>query len=219
MMPRSGRLAYGLLMLPLDTAPIAIVAVAFALISLCYEIGFRLGRWWQDRMPGEQEGPTGMLVGALLGLMAFMLAVTMGMAADRFDARRGLVLAEANADLQAAYLQAEYLPEADTEELRALLREYAPLRGRQLGRRRGRQGRHPAVHRPPGADVGGRGQGRPERLPVRPDVIPGDYLTELVTVSESRVVTGLYARVPETDAVAVSRDSALSSRWSATAPA
>ena len=43
------------------------------------------------------------------GLMAFLLAITMGMATDRFDARRGIVLAEANA-IGNAYLQADYLP-------------------------------------------------------------------------------------------------------------
>ena len=74
----------------LDASPIPVVFVLFAIISLaCYEVGFRVGRWWQDRMPGEQEGPTDMLVGSLLALMAFLLAVTMGMASDRFDARRG----------------------------------------------------------------------------------------------------------------------------------
>ncbi len=37
-----------------------------------------------------------MLVGSLLALLAFLLAVTMGMASDRFDTRRQLVIAEAN---------------------------------------------------------------------------------------------------------------------------
>ena len=75
----------------LDPVPIPAVFVGSrSSRSLCYEVGFRIGRWWQDRMPGEQEGPTEMLVGSLLALMAFLLAVTMGMAADRFDARRGL---------------------------------------------------------------------------------------------------------------------------------
>ena len=74
----------------LDSLPPLLVFVAFALVAmLFYEAGFRLGRWWQDRTPGEQEGPTGMLVGSILALLAFLLAVTMGMAADRFDARRG----------------------------------------------------------------------------------------------------------------------------------
>ena len=51
-----------------------------------------------------------MLVGSILALLAFLLAVTMGMAADRFDARRALVLAEANA-IGTTYLRAGYLPE------------------------------------------------------------------------------------------------------------
>ena len=65
----------------LDTLPVPLVFVAFAIVTLvCYEVGFRLGRWWQVRTPGEQEGPTGMLVGSILALLAFLLAVTMGMA-------------------------------------------------------------------------------------------------------------------------------------------
>jgi hypothetical protein len=112
----------------LDSYPIAVVIVAFSVITLaCYEVGFRVGRWWQERMPGEQEGPTGVLVGALLGLMAFLLAITMGTAADRFDTRRGLVLAEANA-IGKAYQEAHYLPQPQADQLKELLREYLPLR-------------------------------------------------------------------------------------------
>jgi hypothetical protein len=112
----------------LDSLPILLVFVAFALVAmLFYEGGFRLGRWWQDRTPGEQEGPTGMLVGSILALLAFLLAVTMGMAADRFDARRAIVLAEANA-IGTAYLRAGYLPQPASDQVRELLREYVPLR-------------------------------------------------------------------------------------------
>ena len=112
----------------LDSLPILAVFGVFALISmLCYEAGFRLGRWWQDREPGEQEGPTGMLVGSILALLAFLLAVTMGMASDRFDARRAVVLQEANA-IGTTYLRAGYLPEPASSEIRQLLREYVPLR-------------------------------------------------------------------------------------------
>src|SRR6478609_9820105 len=112
----------------LDSLPILAVFGVFALISmLCYEAGFRLGRWWQDREPGEQEGPTGMLVGSILALLAFLLAVTMGMASDRFDTRRAVVLDEANA-IGTAYLRAGYLPEPASSQIRELLREYVPLR-------------------------------------------------------------------------------------------
>lgn len=112
----------------LDSLSIVGVFVLFAIVTMaCYEGGFRLGRWWQDRMPGEQEGPTGMLVGSILALQAFLLAVTIGMASDRFDTRRAIVLQEANA-IGTTYLRAGYLPEPASSEIRALLREYVPLR-------------------------------------------------------------------------------------------
>src|SRR4249919_283271 len=112
----------------LDALPILLLFAAFAVVMMaCYEVGFRLGRWWQERTPGEQEGPTGMLVGSILALLAFLLAVTMGMASDRFDARRAVVLDEANA-IGTTYLRAGYLPEPASTEIRQLLREYVPLR-------------------------------------------------------------------------------------------
>ena len=68
-----------------------------------------------------------MLVGSLLGLMAFVLAITLGLATDRHDARRGLVVAEATA-LATAYQRADYLPAAEAAQLKALLRAYVPVR-------------------------------------------------------------------------------------------
>src|SRR6185437_12574993 len=111
-----------------DALPIPAFFILFALISLaCYEGGFRLGRWWQEREPGEQEGPTGVLVGSILALLAFLLAVTMSMASDRFDTRRAIVLDEANS-IGTTYLRAGYLPEPASSQIRQLLREYVPLR-------------------------------------------------------------------------------------------
>jgi hypothetical protein len=112
----------------LDPIPIGVAFFLFALIMLAvYEAGFRIGRWHQERTPGEQEGPAGMLVGSILALLAFLLAVTMGMAADRYDARRAIVLNEANA-IGTTYLRAGYLPEPASSRSRELLREYVPLR-------------------------------------------------------------------------------------------
>ena len=112
----------------LDALPIWGVFVGFAIVAMaCYEAGFRIGVWWQDREPGEQEGPTGVIVGSILALLAFLLAVTMGMASDRFDARRAIVLSEANA-IGTTYLRAGYLPEPASSEIRELLRQYVPLR-------------------------------------------------------------------------------------------
>ena len=182
----------------LDAYPIWMVAVAFVVVTLgCYEVGFRIGRWWQDRMPGEQEGPTGVLVGAILGLMAFMLAVTMGMASDRFDARRGLVVQEANA-IGRTYLEADYLPQPAADRIKELLREYLPLRI---------------------ADTSDRAQVQADFLQSQdlhtemwaittevaqsgylPDLVSsfGDSLAEIRSIHETRTVARDYARVPET---------------------
>src|SRR5262249_54566115 len=73
------------------------------------------------------EGPTGVIVGSILALLAFLLAVTMGMASDRFDTRRAIVLDEANA-IETTYLRAGYLPEPAASDMRELLREYIPIR-------------------------------------------------------------------------------------------
>jgi hypothetical protein len=111
----------------LDSLPIVGVLLAFATAALITsEAGFRHGRWWQERSPDEKEGPTNMIVGSLLALMAFLLAIAMGMASDRFDTRRGIVLAEANS-VGTTYLRAGYLPEPSSSEIRNTLREYVPL--------------------------------------------------------------------------------------------
>jgi hypothetical protein len=112
----------------LDPVSVPLVFVVIVVLLLvAFEVGFRLGRWWQIRTPDDTEGPTGTLVGGLLALMAFLLAITMGMASDRFDTRRGLVIEEAN-NIGTTYLRAGYLPAPTAEESRALLREYVPLR-------------------------------------------------------------------------------------------
>ena len=69
----------------------------------------------------------GAVVGATLGLLAFLLAFTFGMAASRYDTRKQLVLQEANA-IGTTYLRVEMLPEPQRSEIRNLLREYAAQR-------------------------------------------------------------------------------------------
>jgi uncharacterized protein (DUF2236 family) len=66
------------------------------------------------------------MVSATLGLLAFILAFTFGLAATRYDARRQLVLEEANA-VGTTYLRAGMLPER-RDDIRALLRQYVDNR-------------------------------------------------------------------------------------------
>jgi hypothetical protein len=69
----------------------------------------------------------GAIVAAILGLLAFLLAFTFGMAASCFETRRGLVLDEANA-IGSTYLRAALVPEPHRTEIRTLLRDYVDLR-------------------------------------------------------------------------------------------
>lgn len=108
----------------MDVLPIwAIYAltVIFALVAI--EIGHWLGKAWQRRYPDEKESSVGALAGATLGLLAFLLAFTTGLAASRFDTRRQLVVSEANA-IGTTNLRAGYLDEPHRQEIRDLLRQY-----------------------------------------------------------------------------------------------
>jgi hypothetical protein len=66
------------------------------------------------------------MVTATLGLLAFILAFTFGLAATRYDTKRQLLIDEANA-VGTTYLRAAILPERG-EEIRALLRDYVDAR-------------------------------------------------------------------------------------------
>ena len=181
----------------LDSLPIGGVFIAFAIVALVvYEVGFRFGRWWQDRTPEEVGGPTGMLVGSLLALMAFLLAITMGMASDRFDTRRGLILSEANS-IGTTYLRAGYLPEPASSRSQELLREYVPLR---------------IVTNDP-ADLAAKVRRsveiQNELWSMAEDLARStpdsevlglyiDSLNETIDLNETRITAGIYARVPET---------------------
>ena len=192
----------------LDPIPIGIVFILFIVISLlCFEIGFRVGVWWQAREPGEQEGPTDLLVGSLLGLIAFVLAITMGLAVDRHDARRGLVVEEANA-IATAYQRADYLPTADAGQLKALLRAYLPLRIVE-------DPNEVPANIVKSADLAQQMwsiEARVAQTGYYPDLMSslGESLNQIVTVSEQRIVAGVYTRVPQPITLLLLGGSALS---------
>ncbi len=182
----------------LDSLPIVGVFLAFTIVAaIISEGGYRLGHWWQNRNPDEKEGPTTMIVGSLLALMGFLLAITMGMASDRFDKRREFVLAEANS-VGTTYLRAGYLPQPASSEIRELLREYVPLRIAEtydLEERRVRIARSIELH----AKLWSIAEGLARTTPDS-DVLALfiDSLNQTIDLHETRVTVGIYARVPET---------------------
>jgi hypothetical protein len=111
---------------PLDIVPLwALLLGIMLVVLLSVEAGYRVGRL-RGRRGHEMETPVGEMVASTLGLLAFILAFTFGLAASRFDAKRQLLVDEANA-VGTTYLRAEMLPER-RDEIRALLREYVDVR-------------------------------------------------------------------------------------------
>src|SRR5215471_17847627 len=109
--------------LPLWTLfPITLIAGLLAV-----ELGCRVATRRKQRAKEKTEAPVAPTVAAALGLLAFMLAFTFGMAASRFEERRQTVLAESNA-INSTYLRAGMLQEPMASNSRKLLREYVDVR-------------------------------------------------------------------------------------------
>lgn len=183
----------------LDSLPIASVFLVLVLGALlACECGFRVGHWWQNRTPEEKEGPTSMIVGSLLALLAFLLTIAMGMASDRFEARRRLVLEEANA-VGTAYLRAGYLPNPASSQIRELLREYVPLRIMHdhltKAEIRVRIAQSGELHSKLWSVAEELARAAPESHPAALFI---ESLNQMIDLHESRVAGSIYGRVPET---------------------
>jgi len=90
-------------------------------------IGQRYGIYRIRKSADIKSEPVGSAVGAAFGLLAFMLAFTFQIAANRFDARKELLLEEVT-NIRTAYLRAGLIPEPFLSDTRKLLVEYADLR-------------------------------------------------------------------------------------------
>ena len=109
-----------------DALPLwAVFLGTVALVLVAVDVGYRLGAARRAAAEHEKEAPVGAMVGATLGLLAFLLAFTFGFAADLYQAKRAVLLEEANA-IGTAYLRADFLPDAETA--RRLFREYVDVR-------------------------------------------------------------------------------------------
>jgi hypothetical protein len=112
----------------LDFLPLwSILPLTVALALLSVELGYRLASYRQRHSKEEKESPVSGMVGSTLGLLAFMLAFTFGLAGSRFEDRRQVLLSEANA-IGTTYLRAAMLPEPMRTETQNLLREYVDVR-------------------------------------------------------------------------------------------
>jgi hypothetical protein len=90
------------------------------------ELGFRFGLRLYASQDEARKAQIGGIQGAVLGLLALLLGFTFAMAVNRYEARRELVVKEANA-IGTTFLRAALLPEAHVAPVEDLLRRYVAL--------------------------------------------------------------------------------------------
>lgn len=115
-----------------DSIPLLGLFILFCcLCGVSVELGYRVGRWRHIHFSKERDQTVGAMVGAILGLVALVLAFTFNLAASRFDTRRQTIVEEANA-IGTTALRARFLPEPERSKISELLREYVKnrIRGR-----------------------------------------------------------------------------------------
>jgi hypothetical protein len=93
----------------------------------CLEAGIRIGRRALSGPDAHRPAGLGTVETVAFGVLGLLLAFTFSGAASRFDARRALVVEEAN-DIGTAWLRLDLLPAASQPQLRDAFRRYADSR-------------------------------------------------------------------------------------------
>ncbi|MBN1510085.1 MAG: hypothetical protein JW955_24780 [Sedimentisphaerales bacterium] len=182
----------------MDAMPIwAVLAGAIVVVLLAYEVGYRLGRTVGRRADPEKEPPASAIAASILGLTAFILAFTFGIATDRYDERKAFVRDEANA-INTAYLRSDFLPVPDRGKAQELLRRYVDSRLASV-----QSGDLEQLHRAlQESDQIQRQLWETAVVNARQDMnsdvaaLYVDSLNEVIELHAVRVAVGLYARIP-----------------------
>ncbi|MFO0825143.1 MAG: hypothetical protein U0792_18820 [Gemmataceae bacterium] len=104
----------------LDFVPLLLALGMLPVMVLLMVAGERVARRFR-------EAPSGPVDAAVLALLGLLLGFQFAGASSRLDARRQIVLREANA-IGTAYLRVDILPAEEQPQLRALFKEYTGLR-------------------------------------------------------------------------------------------
>ena len=180
---------------PLDILPLwALALIAAALLWLALEAGYRTGHWRHALAPGEKDQPVGAMVASILGLLALVLGFTFSLAASRFEARRQVVLEEANA-LGTAYLRARLLPEPQRTEMARLLREYADVRVSRLQEGKVEEviSRSEDLHEELWNQASAAAETNPSSIMTGVFI---QFLNEVIDLHAKRVLVGMRSRIP-----------------------
>ena len=111
-----------------DNFPLALVMVIFVLSMVVFiEFGFRVGKGHKSKQHKAQMAQVRAIMGASLGLLAFMLAFSFSMAQQHFEQRTQAYMLEISA-IDSAYRGTDLLEEDQAEASKGILRRFAALR-------------------------------------------------------------------------------------------
>ena len=102
-------------------------AIVFAATSLAALAGVRVGRRLHDGVSDGERAQMYALEASLLGLLALLLGFSFAMAENRYDARKLLVVEEANA-IGTARLRASVIADPRAVEIGQILERYVAVR-------------------------------------------------------------------------------------------
>ena len=104
-----------------------VFAAALGLNLISIRLGMLFAHNRRTRANMEGDSTIDAMVGATVGLLAFIVAFAFGATTDRFAERTNLLLQEVNA-IETSYLRAGLVPEPHRSEVRKMLMEYVSLR-------------------------------------------------------------------------------------------
>ena len=104
-----------------------VLVFAIALTIVATEVGFLFGLRLHRAKDSVRSAQIGVVEGGILGLLGLLLGFTFAMAVGRYEARRELVVREANA-IGTTFLRASFLPDSHKAAVADLLRRYLELR-------------------------------------------------------------------------------------------
>ena len=104
-----------------------IVLILLTSVLFFYFFGAKLGKYKRLHNPDAKAEGIGPLEGALLGLLSLLLSFTFGMSASRYDARKALIVKEAN-NIGTVILRSDMYADSIRTQFRKELQEYVEAR-------------------------------------------------------------------------------------------
>lgn len=112
----------------LSASALVLGLAIFLILAVACELGYRFGRRRSATLvEGADHAVTATLTSGMVGLLAFILGLTINFAENRYEARRELVVTEANA-IGTAWLRAKLVGGPEGEAISGLVRQYAQTR-------------------------------------------------------------------------------------------